>query len=284
MMAQSKFEAALQYVTLEVAKEPGNAKLNLVLGDLAVQAGQMEIAAVRFQRAVDILSSDPNAAALFVKRSSIRPPQSLKTPFEAALDNFIGNDTTPAGPGGVHLRLAEAYLVMGDGPRGVQALERARRFLPGNTAILMNLALLYEVARDGAHALSTYRELIRISPDEVTALNNAAFMLAENRGDLNEALRYAQHARELMPKSPEVADTLGWVYYRRKAYKEALPLFVGLLKTSPDNAAYRNHLFQTLQESGEKPDGAGQLMALLNEPPREENSRALSELLAKIYP
>src|SRR5579862_9176549 len=47
LMAQAKFGEALQYVTAEVARDPTNAKLNLVVGDVAAQAGQMEIAAVR---------------------------------------------------------------------------------------------------------------------------------------------------------------------------------------------------------------------------------------------
>src|SRR5215469_6069872 len=55
LAAQGKFGPALQYVTAEVARDPTNPKLNLVVGDLAAQLGQMEIAAVRFQRVLDLL-------------------------------------------------------------------------------------------------------------------------------------------------------------------------------------------------------------------------------------
>jgi len=282
LMAQAKFGEALQYVTAEVARDPTNAKLNLVVGDVAAQAGQMEIAAVRFQRVLDLLRADPNAPSFFVKRTSKRAPESVKEPYAAAMDNFTGNDATPAGPGGVYLRLADAFLRMGDGPRGIAALENARRLLPADPAILMDLAMVYEMTRDGTKALAVYRDLLKVQPDNVAALNNGAYLMAESNGNMDEALRNAMHAARLQPQSPEIIDTLGWVYFRRKELADAFAAFAKLLQISPGKQTYRDHMKATLAVVPDKSPLMMELRQMINEPPGEENNRALTELLARM--
>src|SRR5215471_1687792 len=284
LMAQAKFGPALQYVTAEVARDPTSAKLNLVVGDLAAQAGQMEIAAVRFQRVLDLLKTDPNAAGFFVRRSSIRVPGSLKEPYTAALDNFVGNDPTPAGPGGVYVRLAEAFLIMGDGTRGFEAMENARRVLPTDPGIALELGTLYERAGIKDRALSAYRDVLRIQPDNVAALNNSAFLIAESNGDMDEALRNAMHAGKLSPLVPEIFDTLGWVHFRRKELPDAFAAFAKLLQMEPGGTVYRDHMKATLALLPDRSPLMIQLRQMLNEPPGEENNRALTELLAKMAP
>jgi tetratricopeptide (TPR) repeat protein len=284
LMAQGKFGPALQYVTAEVARDPTNPKLNLVVGDLAAQLGQMEIAAVRFQRVLDLLQTDPNAARFFVKRTSKRPPESIKDPYAAAMDNFVGNDSTPPGPAGVYLRLADAFLRMGDGPRSIAALENIRRLMPADPAILMDLAMLYETTSDKTRALSAYRELIRIQPDNAAALNNGAYLIAESNGDLDEALRYVMHAATLQPELPEITDTLGWVYFKRNDLADAFTAFAKLLQVSPGNQAFRDHMKATLVAVPDQSPSMMQLRQVLNEPPGEENNRTLAALLATMRP
>ena len=284
LLAQRRMADALQYVTGEIAKDTSNPKLNLVLGDLAAQAGQFDIAVMRYERTLALLARDPDAATFFVKRSSKRFPDSTKDPLEAAMDNFIGNDATPAGLGGIHTRLAEAYLRMGNGQRGLQALENARRHFPSDPSIVLNLAMLYEIARNQPRAIAMYREVVKLVPDQPAALNNLAFLLAETGGDLDEALRHALRANQLAPMAREVIDTLGWVYFKRKAYGEAIQILARLVSGLPENAGYREHLRQALEQSGDSSEGVERLRAALQQPPGEASNRALSELIVKMYP
>ena len=46
------------------------------------------------------------------------------------------------------------------------------------------------------------------------ALNGLAYLLAETRQP-DEAIKYAQKAKELAPDSPAVDDTLGWTYFQK---------------------------------------------------------------------
>jgi Tfp pilus assembly protein PilF len=71
-------------------------------------------------------------------------------------------------------------------------------------------------------AVAEFRKVIEGQPENVTALNNLAFILAENANKADEALQYAQKAKELQPDNPEVDDTLGWVLYRKGVYASAV--------------------------------------------------------------
>ena len=42
--------------------------------------------------------------------------------------------------------------------------------------------------------------------------------MGEQGGNLDVALNYAQTAREQQPNDPSIADTLGWLYYKKNAY------------------------------------------------------------------
>jgi tetratricopeptide (TPR) repeat protein len=71
------------------------------------------------------------------------------------------------------------------------------------------------------------------------ALNNLAYMLSEGLNQVDEALPYATKAREVDPKDGGIADTLGWIFYRRGDYGRALPLLsesagAGTLAQNPE--------------------------------------------------
>ncbi len=284
LLAQGLRTDAVTYMTGEVAKDSANPKLNVVLGDIALQAGQINIAVTRYVRTLELLSKDPNAGGFYVRRSTRRGTEIVSDPLGTALDNFVGNDPTPPGPGGVYLRLAEALLRGGDAARGIEALEAARRLLPSDVGLLLDLALLYDNAKNQPRAIAAYRDFLKLAPDHVTGLNNLAFLLADTGGDLDEALRDALRARELQPQADEVADTLGWVYFKRKAYPEALGIFAKLVQKSPENMIHRDRLRQVLDQTGGTSTAVTELKTALAEPSAEAANLSLSAMIARMYP
>lgn len=284
LMAQGLRAEAIAYMTGEVAKDSLNPKLNVALGDIALQAGDINTALARYGRTLELLSRDPNAAGFYVKRSSKRGADKATDPLAAALDNFIGADPTPPGPAGVMLRLAETFLRAGDGQRGIVALEGARHYLPADPGLLMDLAVLYDRSKDQPRAIAAYRDLLKVAPDNGAALNNLAYLLAETGTDLEEALRDALRARELHPEADEVADTLGWVYVKREAYPEAVVIFSRLVQKSPEKINYRSRLLLVLELMGDKSAAVAELKAALATKPDEAANLALSALIVKLYP
>jgi tetratricopeptide (TPR) repeat protein len=100
-----------------------------------------------------------------------------------------------------------------------------------------------------------YRACLEIDPKFAPAANNLAYQLAEGNRDLNEALKFAQTAKGILPEEPSVMDTLGWVYYKKGLYDSAIGEFKSSLAKAPENPTVVYHLGLAYHKKGE-PDKA----------------------------
>ena len=66
-----------------------------------------------------------------------------------------------------------------------------------------------------SEAAPLYLQVLKTEPDNVVALNNYSFFLADQGSDLDMALSYAQKAKSKAPADPMIADTLGFVYLKK---------------------------------------------------------------------
>lgn len=70
-------------------------------------------------------------------------------------------------------------------------------------------------------AVEAYESLLAEMPNNIDALNNLAYMLAENNERLTEALRYIERVHEIRPNNPGFLDTYAYVLYRNQRLSEA---------------------------------------------------------------
>ena len=73
-------------------------------------------------------------------------------------------------------------------------------------------------AGNSAAAIAQYRKVLEKDSRNLMALNGLAYLLADQANQPDEALQYAQQAKELAPNNAAVDDTLGWVYYCKGLY------------------------------------------------------------------
>lgn len=71
-------------------------------------------------------------------------------------------------------------------------------------------------------AVSDYESLMGKMPNNVSVLNNLAYLLAVNDRQLPRALTYGKNALDLQPDSPTLMDTYGFVLYKSGRHKQAL--------------------------------------------------------------
>jgi tetratricopeptide (TPR) repeat protein len=84
---------------------------------------------------------------------------------------------------------------------------------------------------------------IKTDPNIIApAANNLAWNLAEKGGNIDEALGFAQVAKEQMPDNGAVMDTLGWIYYLKGSCLNAIAEFQDSLTQNPDNPVINLHL------------------------------------------
>ena len=152
---------------------------------------------------------------------------------------------------------------------GEGKLDEARRTLtallstdPRNADAQMLLGQVEEASSKYGDAIEHYTKAVEANDTHIYALNNLAFALSRNSQQLDEALKYAQKARELAPESSQAQDTLGWVYYRKGLYQRAETELTGALAKDP-RPAIQYHLGLTYQGLGKTKEGSRLIAAAL---------------------
>ncbi len=104
------------------------------------------------------------------------------------------------------------------------------------------LGTLYEKLSKFDLAETHYKTALEINPEFIPAMNNLAYLYAEQNKELNKALDLAQRAREKTGAIPAVLDTLGWVYYKKELYPSAVQEFNACIEKEPENPIFHYHL------------------------------------------
>lgn len=108
-------------------------------------------------------------------------------------------------------------------------------------------------------AYKAYENAVFFFPDNESALNNYAYYLSENGGDLQKALQMSKRSIELSPNNPTFLDTYAWILFQLGEYEEAKinqKAAIDLTKDeSGDSSELYSHMGDILYMCGD-PDGA----------------------------
>ena len=119
-----------------------------------------------------------------------------------------------------------------------------RKQYPAFLPATFGLAALHDSLGDKGQALSLYRACLEQDADYLPALNNLAYLYADNYGDLDEALTLAGRALRRRPTDAGIMDTLGYVLVRQKRFSEALPYLQKAALMLPKEPLVKLHLAQ----------------------------------------
>jgi Flp pilus assembly protein TadD len=115
--------------------------------------------------------------------------------------------------------------------------------------------------------MQQYREVLKRSPDDLKAANNLAWLIAQNGGNIDEALALAQKCKEKAPNNPQVADALGWIYLKKNNVTLAMSQFQDALRVDPKNQEILYHLGISQFRTGKTAEAARSLSAALTGTP-----------------
>jgi tetratricopeptide (TPR) repeat protein len=174
----------------------------------------------------------------------------------------------------------------------ITTFKQARELDPQNALIALELASLSEAAGRKAEAVENYEAVLRLDQEQPGAKNNLAWLLADrdqaSPAELDRALQLAQDAKNAMPNDPSVADTLGWVMYKKGIPAAAIALFREAIDGYPEGhplrGTVRYHLASAYEKNGERDRAVQELKQALEETStfaeRDEAERMLKELQA----
>jgi tetratricopeptide (TPR) repeat protein len=156
---------------------------------------------------------------------------------------------------------ALAYLMSGEKAQAVQTYEAGVK-VTGSTALVVDLAALYESLGRPDDAIRVYEDLARRSPDSEMAANNLAMLLATYRSDARSLARAKElTARFADTKVPAYMNTLGWVQYRLGNFPAAIPLLQRAADEAPQAAQMKYMLGMAQYKAGKRVDALRNLEA-----------------------
>ncbi|MRR37451.1 tetratricopeptide repeat protein, partial [bacterium] len=115
---------------------------------------------------------------------------------------------------------------------------------PDDMRAALMLALLNQGQGNISDAKKVYTYILEKEPKNALAANNLAWILAQsdNSGDLNEALRLAQLAKDKYPEDPRIADTLGFILMKKGLNDNAVAQFQLALEKMPQEPSINYHM------------------------------------------
>ena len=151
-----------------------------------------------------------------------------------------------------YIQLGGLYARAGRPSEAIKYLNGAVMIRPGDVGSWTMLGMLYQQTGNVQNAESSYNRALEIEPNAGLAANNLACLYADRLNDMDRALELAQRAKVALPNAPNINDTLGWIYTRRKLNSMAIPLLMEAVKAEPGHAEYHYHLAVALMQSGKK--------------------------------
>jgi len=204
---------ATELVKNQIAKAPKSGGDYFLLGELLLRQQKFDDALAAFTQAKDLIPNNPE------------PP----------------------------MRIAAILQKLGKIDQAITEYRGIIKSDPNSPSAHLGLGTLLEAQGNTQEAKKEYGEALKYKPDFAPAANNLAWLLAQDEHpDLGEALRLAMIAKQQAPDEPHIADTLGWVHYKRQSYSLAATQFQQALKVNQDDPVINYHLALALFGENEK--------------------------------
>ncbi len=158
---------------------------------------------------------------------------------ETTLRKVLAADSTNLETYGM---LGQLYLMQDKTDAALKEFDTLSKQQPNAVGPHTVVAMLLQSKGRLQEAQQRYERVIQIDRQAPVAANNLAWLYAEGAGNLDVALQLAQTARLRLPNAPAVADTLGWVYFKKQQYDLAIRELSEAAAGDPDNPEYQYHL------------------------------------------
>jgi len=241
----SKAETLLEEV---LGNRPKDLQALGLLVDIKVRQGSGYRIAGRL---MSLLAKDPSIGELHLLLGIVRYADKDLAGGEQSLKEAIRLKPSIKA---AHQVLASILLERKQRAAAKEALQKAIMVDPRNMNNYVLLADEYEKDGEKDRALGILSAAHAVEPTSWIVSNQYAYMLLETGGNVNLALSLAQSAKERMPGSADVADTLGWAYHKLGIHDQAVRQFVLAIRLNPSEPEYHYHLAETyiaLKRSGD---------------------------------
>ncbi len=277
-LAQKKYTQASDEYQHIWASNPPDARGFVGLQQVKMAQGKTDDAIGGMQ---DLVSKNPNSQTLRYELANFEAnageaamksnPDHAKSLFQQATDNYKQILKTTVNSADVWIRLGILQRMLGQNEPALASFEQASNADPHSTGALVNRGMLLDAMGRKKEAGELYNKVLGVDPNNALALNNLAFLNADSGSNLDQAMTYAERAKKQAPSSVDVADTLGYVYYRKNLNAAALQIFQQNVQDQPQNPTFHFHLAMALLKRGDRQGARDEAeKALKNAPPSQQ--------------
>ena len=262
LSGEHKYDASIALFQKAVAAAPSAAQPMFGLVGALITAKRTD-GAIAFLQSE--LKDNPNNAEAYVLLGNIeissaafdQAEKDFKAAIESQPKNYIG-----------YWALSDLYRRQKKFDAALGVIRSGLKELPDNEVLHLTLASTLDLNGDYEAAISEYESLHKQQPGSLLIANNLAYLLAEHHADkasLDQAQSLAASLKDL--PVAQFKDTLGWVYYRRRDLKAAVPALEAAATSLPDLAIVHYHLAMGYAGIGQIAKASDQLKAALGRAP-----------------
>ncbi len=113
---------------------------------------------------------------------------------------------------------------------------------PQNTDLLFELGVIYDRQGDVDLAIEQMEAVLKLNSEHADALNYLGYTYADQGIQLDEAEAMIKKALEYKPDNGYIIDSLGWVYFKKGLFEEALLQLKRAVELIPDDPVVLEHL------------------------------------------
>jgi tetratricopeptide (TPR) repeat protein len=169
--------------------------------------------------------------------------------------------------------LGSAYQQAGQDSAAIKALDHSLELDGTQVAPYVTLGYIYDTAGKFDKALDVYTQALAISPEDPLLLNNYAYLLAQNKVRLDEALVKVKIAVSKNPENPSFLDTMGWVYFGLGDLLQAKQYLEQALLKDTENPTINEHLGDVLSAMNDKENARAHWLKALQKDPENMHIR-----------
>ena len=180
------------------------------------------------------LSAYPNVASLHYLKAQVYGYQRNIPSVEAELNRALELDPNYLN---AYSALAALYINTKQEDRAIAEYQKIIAKRPENAAPYTLIGMLEYQRQNYDAAVENYRKALEKDPNSAYAANNLAWLYADGKGNLDEAVRLAQGVVQKNPNIAGFIDTLGYVYYKRTFMRRRSSNFVRPSRLTRHNPA-----------------------------------------------
>ncbi len=250
LVAQKRYPEALVVLEGMLDAAPANPDLQYLTGATKYLMNNTDEALVHLQAVGPESRFYTDAAiqqaGIFSQKNQ---PQKAIDVLESALDNL--DESRSAEKVKLMKFLSAFYLENKDFGKAVALLNDGLAIDPDNTEFQYELGVVFDHMGDNRKAVEQMKTVLELDPENADALNYLGYTYADAGIKLEEAERLIRKALEKKPGNGYILDSMGWLYFKKGDYPEAVNYLEKAVEKVSDDPIILEHLGDAYAKNGQ---------------------------------